>query len=78
MPGIFKESKHFIHEQTTAASVWTITHNMGSLAAVDVYVEVDKNGTLQKIIPAETNFVSPLVMEVVFSTPQTGRAIAAA
>jgi uncharacterized lipoprotein YddW (UPF0748 family) len=76
MPGIYKESKQYVHEQATASPIWTIQHNMGALAAVDVYVE--ENGVMQKIIPAATNYINPMVMEVVFSTARTGRAIASA
>lgn len=73
MPGIYKESKKYIHTQVLPASTWTITHNMGGLCAVDVYLNI--NGIDQKVLPSETNYVDSNTMEIVFSISQAGTAI---
>jgi hypothetical protein len=58
------------HEQVTPSSTWTIEHNLGIYPIVDAWT-VD-NGTLQKILAAEVNYVSPNVCELVFTDPIAG------
>lgn len=68
--GTFKITTRQKFEQTTPATVWTITHNMGGFAVIDVYCTVD--GKEQKILPAITNTISANVVELTFSTARSG------
>lgn len=72
VPSIFR------HEQTEAASVWTITHNLGGnggqgIPVVDVYVT--DNGQTSKILPAAVTLLSKQTVQLTFSTDQVGFAI---
>ena len=73
MPGIFKASRRFEHEQTVPSSTWVIEHNAGGRAAVDVYLTVD--GKFQQVIPLNIIHASDTVVNVVFSAPQVGKAV---
>lgn len=68
--GVFKITKRQKFEQTSPATVWTINHNMGGLAVIDVYCTID--GKEQKILPAITNTVDNNTVELTFSTARSG------
>jgi hypothetical protein len=63
------ESWHttFVHEQTIAASTWTITHNLGTNPDVEV-----SNAADTVVVFTEVNYVNANVVQVKFNTPQTG------
>lgn len=59
----------YTHEQTVAASTWTVTHNLGHLPySVIVYVANQE-------VEAFVNNLSINVAEICFTTPFTGTAI---
>lgn len=62
----------FTHQQTTAATTWTIDHNLKDYPLVDVFISV--NGTLTKIIPSSLVYVDIDVCQVNFTEPQVGYA----
>ena len=60
-----------IHEQTTAASVWNITHNLNTTApVVQIY---DENGSM--LIPNTVTPIGNNDVQVVFNNTMTGRAV---
>lgn len=63
----------YIHTQTTAASTWTITHNLNS-TEVNIDVIVDNAGTREKILPQDITIVDANTVSVAFSTALTGSA----
>jgi hypothetical protein len=64
---------HF--QQTTPATTWTITHNIGTTAPiVDVWVDPDNNGVYEKIVPLQVTAISNAVVQVTFSQPFAGKA----
>ncbi len=58
------------HEQTTAATTWTITHNLGVYPIVDAWTMYE--GDLQKILPAQVNYVDENTCTLVFTVPISG------
>jgi hypothetical protein len=65
------------HTQSTAASTWTIAHNLGGnngfAPVVDVYI--NNSGTYSKIIPLETTIVDNNNLTVTFTNAETGFAV---
>jgi hypothetical protein len=62
----------FDFTQSDPAAVWTITHNLGGMPALDVTVDV--NGQVQKILPLRVEATDNDTLTVHFSSPQTGTA----
>lgn len=61
----------FIHAQDSLSSVWTITHNLNTtIATLQIY---DSTGSM--IIPDSVRPISNNAMEVLLSTPITGKAV---
>jgi hypothetical protein len=65
------------HVQATAASTWTITHNLGGSGTdgtpiVDVLV--NDGGNLVKMLPADVEYTNKNTVVITFTTPQSGRA----
>lgn len=60
------------HHQDTPSDMWVVTHNLGRLAAIDVYV--NHQGSLQKIQPKNIVKQSDNVQKIYFSRPMTGQA----
>ena len=60
------------HEQTTPSVMWVVTHNLGRLPAIDVYV--NHQGSLQKIQPKNIVRQDENVSKIFFSRPMTGMA----
>jgi len=71
--GIFKITKRHNFTQSTPATTWTITHNMGGFAVIDVFCVID--GVDQKILPAVTNTIDANTVQLTFSTARAGHAI---
>lgn len=65
--GVFSHN----HKQETAATEWTIKHNLGTRAPV-VDVFIDHEGTTQKIIPHKVEVVDDVTVKVVFTTARSG------
>lgn len=66
------------HEQTTAATVWTIVHNLGvnggeGIPVVDAFV--DNGGDLTKIIPSVVEMIDNNTVELTFTTAREGFAV---
>lgn len=62
----------FGHNQTVAAQVWTVNHNLNTYPIVDVLVY--DNGSLVKIIPLDILFIDMNTVEIHFSSNRTGQA----
>ncbi len=61
------------HTQSTAATTWTINHNLNSsVVAVDVMINNGPN--LEKILPADVQHTNNNTLTVIFSAAQTGKA----
>lgn len=58
------------HVQSTAATVWTINHNLGGYPIADAYVTY--NGDLQRILPASVTYVDANTCTLTFNTPRAG------
>lgn len=70
--GAFKITKRHTFVQSTPATTWTIVHNMGGFAVIDVYITVD--GKIEKILPSVTNTIDQNTVELTFSVPRAGTA----
>lgn len=68
---LMQERNVYIHDQTTEASTWTITHNMNSAR---VMVQIF-SATNQAILPDTIEPISSDVVEVTFTQAVTGHAI---
>jgi hypothetical protein len=55
--------------QSTPASTWTITHNLGHLVATEVMI--NEGSVLTKVLPANVTATVNSVT-ITFSSPQTG------
>lgn len=62
-------SDKFIYDQTTAATVWTIVHDLGGYPSVTVY------DALGEQVLADVKYLSPTQLEVTLTTAITGRAV---
>ncbi len=60
----------YTHTQSTAASIWHITHSLQSYPIVDVYVDIG-NGP-EKIIPLAVTYVTANSCDIEFSGPTAG------
>lgn len=60
-----------IHEQTTPANVWTITHNFGTEDIIFTCWDDNK----VHVVPTETRVIDKNTVELVFPSPVTGTAI---
>jgi hypothetical protein len=60
------------HEQPTAASTWTIVHNMNDHPIVDVYVNFQNE--IHKIIPSSVTYTNADTVTVTFTTALSGYA----
>jgi len=68
-PGILSYS----HVQSTAASTWTITHNLGkSTMAVDTFIDVG-NG-LETVIPHNISFPDANTVVIEWTSARSGTA----
>lgn len=66
----------FRHEQTSASTIWTVTHNLGTEApVVDVWVDI--SGTITKILPVSVVATNAQTVTITFSTSRTGVAFVA-
>lgn len=65
----------YTHVQSSGATTWTITHNMGTTnVQISTYID-DTGGTFAKIIPQSERIIDTNTVEVVFSTNRTGKVI---
>lgn len=58
----------YIHNQSTPATTWTITHNLGKYPSI---VVVDSGGT---VVQGGANYVSVNLLVITFSAAFSGRA----
>lgn len=58
------------HEQSVAATTWTITHGLKDYPIIDVFV--DYQGEIHKIIPSEITYVDQNTCTVTFTTDYSG------
>jgi hypothetical protein len=65
----FQVATSYTHVQDTAASTWTVVHNMYTYPITDVYIMV--NGEITKVYPSVT-FTDETTTTVTFTSPQTG------
>ena len=70
--GILVPFGGFTYTQATAASTWTIDHNLGRYPVVDVVVS--HNGVDEVILPKSIQHASLSQVVVTFSEPLTGSA----
>lgn len=66
------QSYGYTHTQESAATVWTVNHNLGREVIVDVVVEFQ--GVKEKILPKSIIVVNNNTLRVTFSNPFTGTA----
>lgn len=59
---------NYLHTQAVAASVWTITHNLGRYPSVTV------SDLANNAVVADVHYLSTDQLEIVFNTPTAGRA----
>jgi hypothetical protein len=60
------------HTQSTPATTWTITHNMGGPVVSDAMVTV--NGVVVKILPSSVIYTDDNTLTLTFSTAVSGKA----
>lgn len=71
-----REARKYTHEQATAATTWTITHNLGlDYPVVDCFV--DNGGPLEKTIPYSMVITSPTVVTITWTSARAGMALVA-
>ena len=66
------------HIQDTAASVWTVQHNLagnGSEGIPIIDVFITENGVLNKIIPGTTTIVDRNTVTIQFAQARSGEAV---
>lgn len=73
MSGKYILNKRYVFTQSLPATTWTIEHNMGGYAVIDVYTTV--NSVEEKILPSETNTIDENTVELVFGSARSGRAV---
>lgn len=61
--------KNFVFTQVSASSIWTITHNMGKMPAVEV---IDSGNN---VVYGDVNYVSTNVVQITFNAAFGGKAI---
>lgn len=66
---------HYKHLQESAATVWTVQHNLMSYPITDVYVS--KDDFVQKIMPQNVTYVDKNTCTIEFSEALTGFALVA-
>lgn len=60
------------HDQSVAASTWNIEHNLGTMTPVlDTFIDFE--GAVRKILPADVIVVDANNVQVVFTTPRSGK-----
>ena len=59
----------YTHTQAVASTTWVITHSLGKLPSVMILDSTDTE------VFADIHYTSTLQLEVLFSTPQTGKAL---
>lgn len=69
------------HTQSTAATTWTVNHNLGGgggtgVPIVDILVE--SGGSTVKVMPLQINIIDKNTVTVQFSVAQSGMAIVVA
>lgn len=69
--GVSTAHKH-VHDQTEAATEWTIVHNLKTLAPI-VDVFIDTGSGLQKIIPLDVLVVDNTTVTIKHSSARTGK-----
>lgn len=62
----------YSHQQTTPATEWIITHNLGRLPIVDAFINID--GVVQLKLPKDVIVVSENQCKLVFLTAVSGTA----
>lgn len=63
------EDMYYLHVQSSPASTWTITHNLGARPNIDVLDSSDNE------IIADVHHVNTNVAVVTFPSPATGKAV---
>lgn len=62
------------HTQNTPDTLWTIVHNLDTLApVVDVYIQ-DASGAYLKAIPQNVLVITSNEVHLIFSEPRAGKA----
>ncbi len=73
---IFAFSGQVYNETFTAATTWTVTHNLNtSTPCVNCYI--DNGGTFEQVIPLSVSVTNANELDVTFSSAQAGRVIVA-
>lgn len=60
----------YTHVQSTPATTWTITHNIGGYPIVDAYTQ--HNSETLKIIPSAVTYIDDNTCTLTFLTPRSG------
>ena len=69
-----RELDVYTHSQDTASTTWTVAHNLGRLANVDV--AIDYEGELVKAIPARIVASADLnSLTITWSSAQSGKVL---
>lgn len=61
--------KHYIHEQSTAAKVWTVTHNLNKLPSVQCY------STTDELLYGDIEYTNNYELKIKFKNNRNGIAI---
>lgn len=61
------------HEQTVAASTWTIAHNLYTYPVVDAWTT--DGGSLKKIMPQSVTYTDANTVTLTFTSPISGYAM---
>lgn len=74
---VFATANSFRHTQSSAASTWTVNHNLGVASPFIVHASffVDTGGGVKPILPSDITYVSTNQFTVSFSTPYAGYAL---
>lgn len=58
------------HQQTAPSMTWTIVHGLGDYPIVDAFTMSD--GVLQRILPANVQYIDKDTVVLLFSTSRSG------
>jgi hypothetical protein len=59
----------YVHDQTSAASVWNVNHNLGYFPHISIIMD---DGT---IVVADIDHLSATLANITFPSPYTGKAV---
>jgi len=66
---LMANDKYYRHVQSTPASTWTITHNLGKKCSVVIY-----DSTMERQVIGETHYIDDNNLQVIFASSFSGEA----